>query len=282
MEPHLPRPLSGRGRPGRPARNPRWQLEGMLWLLRSGVPWRCLPARYGPWQTVYDRFSRWRRAGVFSRIVSALQGRLWEAGLIDHTLWCVDGTNVRAARCAAGARQDTRQGEPHDHGLGRSRGGFGTKLHLVTDGRGTPLAAAVTPGQTHESKALRAAMAAARRRPDGTRRQGAALPQAVAGDRAYSCAWIRTWLRKRGIERVIPQRSDQVGRRGGHRRFDPAKYRRRHVIEQCVGWLKELRRIGTRYEKLAVNYLAMVGLGFVVRYLRLLCPQRTRPAATHA
>jgi transposase len=102
-------------------------------------------------------------------------------------------------------------------------------------------------------------------------------PGALAADRAYSCAWIRTWLRRRGVERAIPQRSDQVGRRGGHRLFDPAKFQRRHVIEQCVGWLKELRRIATRYEKLAVNYLAMVGLGFTVRYLRLLCPARASP-----
>ena len=56
-----------------------------------------------------------------------------------------------------------------------------------------------------------------------------------------------------------------------HRKFDKPKYRQRHVIEQCVGWLKELRRLCTRFEKLAVNFLAMVQLGFVHRYLRLLC-----------
>ena len=95
-------------------------------------------------------------------------------------------------------------------------------------------------------------------------------PSAVSGDKAYSVRRIREWLRKRRIERVIAQRSNQVGRRGGHRKFDKAKYRRRHVVENCIGWLKECRRILTRYEKLAVNYLAFIHLGFVGRYLRVL------------
>lgn len=170
--------------------------------------------------------------------------------------------------CGRSTKKGGPHDEPKDHALGYSRGGFGTKLHLLTDGRGTPLAATLTPGQTHESKGLRPVLKAARV-PDG--REGHwQRPRALAGDKAYSCAWIRTYLRRRGIERVIPQKSDQVGRRGGHRKFDRVKYRRRHVIEQCVGWLKELRRLGTRFEKLAVNFMAMVKLGFVHRYLRLL------------
>jgi transposase len=96
------------------------------------------------------------------------------------------------------------------------------------------------------------------------------LPDAVAGDKAYSSQRIRSWLRGRNVERVIAQKHDQVGRKGGHRAFDSAKYRRRCVIEQCVGWLKEARRVLTRFEKLAVNYLAMLRLAFVDRYLRLL------------
>ncbi len=157
--------------------------------------------------------------------------------------------------------------EPQDHALGYSRGGFGTKLHLLTDGSGVPLAAALTPGQTHESKGFRPLLRAVQV-PDGNGGRWR-RPRALAGDKAYSCAWIRTYLRTRGIERVIPEKADQVGRRGGHRKFDKQKYRQRHVIEQCVGWLKELRRLGTRFEKLAVNFLAMVKLGFVERYLRL-------------
>jgi len=150
-----------------------------------------------------------------------------------------------------------------------SRGGTGTKFHLLTDGRGTPLAVKVTAGQAHESKSFEDVLDAVhipQAGPGRPRRR----PDALAGDKGYSYKWIRDWLRVRGIERVIAQRSNQEGRRGGHRTFDRAKYKRRHVVEQCVGWLKECRRVLTRFEKLAVNYQAMLLLAFVLRYLRLL------------
>ena len=84
-------------------RDHRTILGGVFHRLRTGCPWRDLPGRYGPWQTVYDRFSHLRRAGTLADILSALQLRLNAAGLIDHSLYCVDGTNVRASRAAAGA-----------------------------------------------------------------------------------------------------------------------------------------------------------------------------------
>ena len=88
---------------GRRRRSVREMLNGILWILRTGAPWRDLPERFGPWQTVYDYFSRWRRDGVFDRILTKLQIRLDAEGYIDWDLWCVDGSNVRAARAAAGA-----------------------------------------------------------------------------------------------------------------------------------------------------------------------------------
>ena len=83
----------------------RTMLNGMIWILRSGAPWRDLPPRYGKWKSVYDRFNRYRKNGTFDRILKALRIRLDKAGKIDWDLWLVDGSNVRAARCAAGARK---------------------------------------------------------------------------------------------------------------------------------------------------------------------------------
>jgi len=103
--------------------------------LRSGAPWRDLPERYGPWQTIYHRFNAWRKDGSFDRLLETLQIRLDREGHIDWDLWCIDGTS----RAAAGAGQKGGQELP-DHSLGRSRGGWGSKLHLVTDGHGLPLA----------------------------------------------------------------------------------------------------------------------------------------------
>ena len=88
---------------GRPAKDLRLMLNAIFWILGTGAPWRDLPERFGPWQTAYDHFAKWRRAGIFANIVEKLQVKLDEKGLIDWELWCVDGSNVSAARAAAGA-----------------------------------------------------------------------------------------------------------------------------------------------------------------------------------
>lgn len=90
---------------GRPAADARQMFNGILWILRTGAPWRDLPERYGPWQTVYHYFRRWRGDGTFTRLLQALQIRLDRQGRIDWDLWFLDGSNVRAARCAGGARK---------------------------------------------------------------------------------------------------------------------------------------------------------------------------------
>jgi transposase len=94
-------------------------------------------------------------------------------------------------------------------------------------------------------------------------------PDALAGDKGYSTPRIRQWLRRHAIRSVIPRRSDQHPD-DGRVRFDRAAYRRRSTVEQCIGWVKECRRVATRFEKLAVNFLAMIHLVFIERYLRLL------------
>jgi len=90
---------------GRPWNDHRRMLNGIIWTLRTGAPWRDLPERYGPWKSVYGRFNRWSRDGTFDKIIEALQGELDRAGKIDRDLWCVDGSSVRATRAAAGARK---------------------------------------------------------------------------------------------------------------------------------------------------------------------------------
>jgi transposase len=97
-------------RTGRPPKEPRMMLDGIFWILGTGAPWRDLPERLGPWQTVYDHFSRWRRTGVFAKVIEILQIKLDERGLIDWELWCVDGASVRAARAAAGAGKKVSSG----------------------------------------------------------------------------------------------------------------------------------------------------------------------------
>jgi transposase len=91
----------------------------------------------------------------------------------------------------------------------------------------------------------------------------------LAGDKGYSYRWIRRWLGRHRIEGIIPEREDpRLKRPGPWPDFDRKTYRRRNIIERCVGWLKECRRIATRFEKLAVNFVAMLKLAIIERYLR--------------
>lgn len=87
---------------GRPRRDARTVLDGILWVLRTGSPWRDLPEEFGPWQTIWRMFDQWNADGTLAKILHRLQASFLAAGAVDNQLWCIDGTTVRAARCAAG------------------------------------------------------------------------------------------------------------------------------------------------------------------------------------
>lgn len=93
---------------GRPRKDDRQVINGILWLLRTGAPWRDLPERYGPWGTVATRFYRWQKAGVWQRILAAVQEASDQAGGLDWSVHYVDGTIVRAHQHAAGAKGGTQ------------------------------------------------------------------------------------------------------------------------------------------------------------------------------
>lgn len=150
--------------------------------------------------------------------------------------------------------------------LGRSRGGLTTKIHLAVDGRGLPLSIVLTAGNINDCTAFPHVLAAIRVSRPGPGRPRC-RPDRVIADKAYSSAAIRRSLRDRGIGTTIPERADQKAgraRRGtlGGRppAFDPAVYRRRNVVERCIGRLKQWRGIATRYDKLARNYQAAITL----------------------
>jgi len=98
LRPLLPPRSTGRGRP---RADDRVIVNGMLWRLATGCPWRDLPAAFGPWRTVYSRFRRWQQAGVWDRVLAALHA----LGDLDWSLHFVDGTVVRAHQHAAGAKK---------------------------------------------------------------------------------------------------------------------------------------------------------------------------------
>jgi transposase len=94
---------------GRPAKDHRTIINGILWVLRTGAPWRDLPEHYGPWRTVASRFYRWRKDGLWERLLTLVQQQSNILGKVNWELHYVDGTMVRAHQHAAGARGKTRK-----------------------------------------------------------------------------------------------------------------------------------------------------------------------------
>lgn len=159
--------------------------------------------------------------------------------------------------------------EPTDHALGRSRGGFSTKIHILCDGRGHPLYFHLTPGQVHDSTALDTLLEGA----DACLYDGDGLPiawpVALGGDKGYRANWIDEYLMALGIRPIIPCK-DGDDRKLRLVSFNRKEYRRRNIVERLIGWLKEARRICSRFEKTAQNFGGFVKVAFIQRYFRLM------------
>jgi transposase len=114
--------------------------RGIFWVLRSGAPWRDLPRAFGPHTTCYNRFVRWRRAGVWGRIMDAL------AAAHDAAVQMIDTSVVRVHQHAACIARNKRQS------MGRSRGGLTSKIHVVVDRNGLPVRLALSTGEAHDNR----------------------------------------------------------------------------------------------------------------------------------
>ena len=252
-------PLLPPRKAGKPRKDERLVTNGILWKLATGVPWRDLPERYGPWQSVYTRVRRWRRAGVWDGMLAAVQQQADAAGDLDWGVHFGDGPVIRAHQHAAGATEGDREAEA----LGRSQGGFATKGPLRAEGGGKPMRLVLTPGQRHEATALEQLLeqGAVRRPGRGRPRR---LPHRVVGDRGYTGRARRAYCRRRGIRHTIPRLRTE--RRSG--RFDRAAYRLRHRVERLIARCKQFRSLATRYDKRAESYRARWVLAMIILWIR--------------
>lgn len=199
--------------------------------------------RYGPWQTLYERFARWERDGTCAHLLEWIQARDDSVGAVDRTV-SVDSTINRSHQHAAGARKkgagansglEGLARSADDQGLGRSRGGLTTKVHLACDGRGLPVRQIL-------------------------RRRG-----------------IRAVIPERTDRRANRQRR---GRGGGRPpTFDPELYKARNVVERCFSWLKQFRAVATRFDKLATRHRAGLHIASLILWLRQPAQERSPDTA---
>lgn len=255
---------------GRPiTRSRRVLFNGVAWRVRVGSPWRDVPDRYGPWPTIYRLFADWQRLGVWTLMVKLILALLDDAGRLNWTI-SVDSTTVRAHQAAAGARKTPVPGEPADHALGRSRGGWTTKVHLAADTSQTVMSLQLTAGQHGDSPQFQPVLERINVPRIGPGRPRT-RPRRVLADKAYPSRANRAYLRKRGIQAVIPEKKDQrrhrsaKGRLGGRPpAFDREIYKQRNTVERTIGRLKRFRAVSTRYDKLAVRYEATIQVAIIL------------------
>nr|WP_288410779.1 IS5 family transposase [uncultured Sphingomonas sp.] len=235
IEPHLPK-----NQPGARRVDDRRVISGIVHVLKAGCRWCDCPADYGPSTTIYNRFNRWSRRGFWLKLLDALV----DAGVVTKST-AIDSTYIKAQRAAFGGK-----GGGKTQAIGRSRGGWTTKIHALTDVIGHPYALMLTAGNVSDVKAAPVLLERATRM------------RYLLADKGYDADLLRRSLRDAGAVPVIP------GRRNRKRtiRYDKDRYRGRHLIENAFCRLKDFRRVATRYDKLAANFLSGVAIATALAF----------------
>lgn len=220
----------------------RQTVEGILYKLRVGCPWRDLPPYFGKWNQVFKRFNDWSRLAKLKKIFTSLA--------VDPDLeWeFIDGSIVKAHQHSSGARK----GE--ETGIGKSRGGNTTKIHLAVDAHGMPIDFDITGGEVHDC----------RQAPELIERLP--LADTVIADKGYDSEALRNKIKQKGMKVEIPRKSNSLT---GNKDMDWGLYKYRHLVENAFARLKHFRSIATRFEKLKRNFEGMMYLACSYMWLPL-------------
>ncbi|WP_317705330.1 IS5 family transposase [Methylomarinovum caldicuralii] len=237
LEPHLP---GRRGAWGGVARDNRQFINAVFWILRTGAPWRDLPPDYGDWKNVHRRFCRWRDKGVWEKVLEQLIDEP------DYEWLMIDASHVKVHPHAAGAKGGNQD-------MGRTKGGFNTKIHLAVTALCLPVRMVVTAGPTADCS------------------QAATLiegidAQYLLADKGYDSDALIAQAKEQGMEPVIPSRRNRRHRR----EYDKHLYRLRHLVENAFLHLKRWRGIATRYAKNTASFLAAVHIRCIAIWASIL------------
>lgn len=229
---------------GRPAtRGDRNFVDAVVWVAKVGAAWRDLPEQFGPWKSIFNRFNNWCKKGLWEAIFTSL------AFTEDESVALMDGTVIRTHQDASGGK-----GGPKGNSIGRSRGGFSTKIHAVTDGQRMPLKLILSPGQDHDITQAEALLEAV-------------TAHHVVADSAYDSNKFREAVKTMGKELVVmphPNRKNPPP-------LNKPVYATRYNVECFFHDLKRFRRIASRYEKTARNYLGMAHVACAMLWVGVGC-----------
>ena len=233
-------PLLPRGRKGARRVDDRRIVSGIVHMLKSGARWRDCPAEFGPYTTVYNRFNRWSRQGPVAADVRGPDRSQRDLRRSRHRCHPYQGAPLGGRRKRGAFFQ----------AIGRSRGGRTTKLHGLVDDRGRPRVLLLSAGNVNDISMAEALVRAA-----GPFRR-------LLADKGYDANHFQRLLAERGTEAVIPSTAS----RRAPIPFDTLAYKAGNRVERMWCRLKDFRRIATRYDKLARNYLSGTYLAATCAY----------------
>ena len=224
-------------------------VNAILYVAANGCKWRSLPAHYGPWHPLYMRMSRWAKAGVLDALAEQLQ--CLRLKHVPIKVVSLDSTIVKVHPDGTGA---PRKNSPQ--AIGKSRGGWSTKLHLAAASARDVLVWSLTPGQAGDAPEGRQLIQAMGKQPAGQ--------VALLMDSAYQDDATRELARQLGFVPVVPPRAQ----RRQPWELDKALYRRRNEVERLFHRLKAWRRVFTLYDKNDVMFAAFITCALVAELLR--------------
>jgi transposase len=218
----------------------RMTLEGILYRMRTGCPWRDLPPEFGHWNTVFKRFNLWSEKGVLLCVFK------WLTRLSDTEWLFLDGSIIRAHQHSSGAASAEEQA------IGKSRGGNTTKIHLSVDSVGLPVHFELSGGQVHDVVHAESLVTQSPKM------------VCVTADKGYDSERLREHIRQQGAQPNIPRRKNA---KKGNGDMDWCLYKYRHLVENAFARVKHFRAIATRYDKLHRNFASMIALAFAIMWL---------------